>query len=193
MKADEAVANEQAKAAKAIKDECDSDLAEALPALNAAMEALNTLTPQDITIVKTMKSPPHMIKLVLEAVCVIKGIKPDRVNDPSGSGKKIEDYWGPSKKMLGDMKFLESLITFDKVIFFFSYLFTIKSCVLTLSQTSPGFYVSAVQVFRKHCRKRRNCSLRACVFLLLLVYHPIPCFNSFPNKPWFLCVCSTSL
>ena len=32
---------------------------------------------------------------------------------------------------------------------------------LTLSQTSPGFYVSAVQVFWKHCGKRRNCSLRA--------------------------------
>ena len=25
---------------------------------------------------------------------------------------------------------------------------------LTLSQTSPGFYVSAVQVFQKHCGKR---------------------------------------
>ena len=24
---------------------------------------------------------------------------------------------------------------------------------LTLSQTSPGFYVSAVQIFRKHCEK----------------------------------------
>ena len=31
--------------------------------------------------------------------------------------------------------------------------------ILTLSQTSPGFYASAVQVFRKHCGKRRNCSL----------------------------------
>lgn len=26
----------------------------------------------------------------------------------------IEDYWGPSKKLLGDLKFLESLKTFDK-------------------------------------------------------------------------------
>ena len=31
-------------------------------------------------------------------------------------------------------------------------------CNLTLSQTSPGFYVSAVQVLWKHCGKRRNCS-----------------------------------
>ena len=28
---------------------------------------------------------------------------------------------------------------------------------LYLSQTSPGFYVSAVEVFWKHCEKRRNC------------------------------------
>ena len=29
---------------------------------------------------------------------------------------------------------------------------------LTLFHTSPCFYVSAVQVFRKHREKRRNCS-----------------------------------
>jgi hypothetical protein len=39
----------------------------------------------------------------MEAVCVVRGIKPDRIPDPSGSGKKIEDFWGPAKKMLGDM------------------------------------------------------------------------------------------
>ena len=39
-------------------------------------------------------------------------------------------------------------------------LFQHKICYmsLNLSQTSPGFYVSAVQVFLKHCGKRRNCS-----------------------------------
>lgn len=72
---------------------------------------------QDITIVKSMKSPPYLVRLVMESLCVLKGIKPDRVPDPSGSGKKIEDYWGPSKKLLGDMKFLESLHNFDKVCF----------------------------------------------------------------------------
>ena len=107
------MANEQAEAAAAIKDECDANLAEAMPVLNAAVAALNTLTPADIAVVKTMKSPPMGIRLVCEALCVLKGIKPDRVND-AATGRKIEDYWGPSKKMLGDMKFLESLLTFDK-------------------------------------------------------------------------------
>ena len=34
-----------------------------------------------------MKSPPYGVKLVLEAVCTIKGVKPERVPDPSGSGR----------------------------------------------------------------------------------------------------------
>lgn len=46
VKADEAVANKQAMAAKAIKQECDADLGEALPIMNAALAALNTLTNQ---------------------------------------------------------------------------------------------------------------------------------------------------
>lgn len=46
VKVDEAVANEQAMAAKAIKDECDADLSEAKPILTSALAALNTLTPQ---------------------------------------------------------------------------------------------------------------------------------------------------
>ncbi|XP_071822297.1 dynein axonemal heavy chain 7-like isoform X1 [Apostichopus japonicus] len=114
VKADEEVANKQAEAAKAIKDECDADLAVALPILNSALSALNTLTPQDITVVKNLKSPPAAVRLVMEAVCILKSFKPDRVPDPSGAGKKIEDYWPPSKRMLGDMKFLQSLMDYDK-------------------------------------------------------------------------------
>ena len=53
--AEEAVANDAAAAAQAIKDECESDLAEAIPALEAAISALNTLKPSDITLVKSMK------------------------------------------------------------------------------------------------------------------------------------------
>ncbi|XP_053132763.1 dynein axonemal heavy chain 7 isoform X3 [Hemicordylus capensis] len=114
VKADEAVANEQAMAAKAIKDECDADLAEALPILESALAALDTLTAQDITVVKSMKSPPAGVKLVMEAICILKGIKADKIPDPTGTGKKMEDFWGPAKKLLGDMRFLQSLHEYDK-------------------------------------------------------------------------------
>ncbi|KAL1389180.1 hypothetical protein pipiens_001339 [Culex pipiens pipiens] len=113
VKKDEAAAQEQAAAANEIKEVCDAKLADAMPILNAALEALNTLTPQDITIVKTMKSPPIGVKVVMEAVCILKDLKPDRVQAPSGVGM-VEDYWGPAKKLLGDMKFLDGLLNFEK-------------------------------------------------------------------------------
>ena len=45
--------------------------------------------PQDITIVKTMNNPPAGVKLVMSAVCIMKDIKPERINDPAGTGQKV--------------------------------------------------------------------------------------------------------
>jgi len=70
--------------------------------------------PADITIVKSMKNPPAGVKLVMSAVCVMRDVKPEKINDPSGKGEKILDYWGPSKKLLGDMNFLQNLQQYDK-------------------------------------------------------------------------------
>lgn len=67
----------------------------------------------DITLVKSMKNPPSAVKLVMAAVCVMKAVPADRIND-AASGKKIVDYWGPSKRILGDMGFLQSLKDYDK-------------------------------------------------------------------------------
>ncbi|KNC96829.1 uncharacterized protein SPPG_07663 [Spizellomyces punctatus DAOM BR117] len=114
VKVDEEAANKKAGEAKAIKDDCEADLAEAIPALESALEALDTLKPQDITLVKSMKNPPGAVKLVMEAICIMKGIKPARIKDPGGSGKMVEDYWGPAQKVLGDSHFLQSLKTYDK-------------------------------------------------------------------------------
>ncbi|XP_075900184.1 dynein axonemal heavy chain 3 [Nelusetta ayraudi] len=114
VSADEKVANDAAAAAKAIKDDCEGDLAEAMPALEAALSALDTLKPSDITVVKSMQNPPALVKLVMESICIMKGIKPERKPDPGGSGKMIEDYWGPSKKLLSDLKFLDGLKSYDK-------------------------------------------------------------------------------
>ena len=59
-----------------------------------------------------MKNPPIGVKLAMEAVCVLKNVKPER--KPDGTGKMVEDYWGPSVKLLADFKFLDSLKAYDK-------------------------------------------------------------------------------
>jgi len=43
VRGEEALANEQAAASQALKEECEADLAEAIPALNSALAALDTL------------------------------------------------------------------------------------------------------------------------------------------------------
>lgn len=43
MKLDEEVASRKAEEAQLLKNECESDLAEAIPALEAALSALDTL------------------------------------------------------------------------------------------------------------------------------------------------------
>lgn len=113
VKRDEVIANKQAEEAAGMEDECSKDLAQAVPMLEEALQALNTLKPTDITLVKSMKNPPNPIKLVMAAVCVMKGVAPDRVNDPA-TGKKKLDYWAPSKRVLGEMTFLQSLKEYDK-------------------------------------------------------------------------------
>uniref|UniRef100_A0A663MC17 Dynein axonemal heavy chain 12 n=1 Tax=Athene cunicularia TaxID=194338 RepID=A0A663MC17_ATHCN len=90
VKVDEEIATEKAEEAQMLKNECESDLAEAIPALEAALDALDTLKPSDISIVKSMKNPPSGVKLVMAAVCVMKDIKPEKIADPSETRGKVK-------------------------------------------------------------------------------------------------------
>ena len=115
VQAEEEKANAQAEAAQAIKDDCEAQLAEAMPILEAAIAALNTLQKSDITEVKSMKSPPDGVRLTMEAVCILCGVKPTRGRDPNNPSKVVFNYWDSAKKeLLGDPKFLQNLIKFDK-------------------------------------------------------------------------------
>ena len=74
----------------------------AMPLLEKALAALNTLTKGDITEVKSMKNPPSVVKLVMESVCHMLGVKPKKVQDPANPSKKVDDYWEGSQKLLGE-------------------------------------------------------------------------------------------
>lgn len=47
---------------------------QAMPMLEAALSALDTLTKSDITEVKAMKNPPRAVKIVMEACCIMKDV-----------------------------------------------------------------------------------------------------------------------
>ena len=51
---DEAEANAEAQKSAAMKQECEEELAEAIPALESALSALDTIKPADIGVIKTM-------------------------------------------------------------------------------------------------------------------------------------------
>ncbi|KAJ3111551.1 Dynein heavy chain 1, axonemal [Phlyctochytrium bullatum] len=111
---EEASASKKAEETKSIAEDAKRDLDEALPALDAAVESLNSLSKNDIIEVRSMQRPPEGVKLVIEAICIMKGIKPKKV-DSDKVGKKVDDYWEPGRALLADpQKFLDSLMNFDK-------------------------------------------------------------------------------
>jgi hypothetical protein len=52
---------------------------QAIPILNDALSALDTIKEADITYIKKLTNPPSAIKTVLQAVCVVLDIKPAKV------------------------------------------------------------------------------------------------------------------
>jgi dynein heavy chain len=113
VNAEAAECGKQADAANAIKAECEADLAEAIPALQAAEKALKSLDKSDITEMKAMKKPSHAIKMVMAACCHMFGIKPDK--KVKEGDMKIDPFWPPAvKELLGDPKFLSRLQTYDR-------------------------------------------------------------------------------
>lgn len=87
-----AEAKKQGDAANEIKQECEEGLKLAMPALEAALDALNTLRPADIKLVQSFKNPPGTVKLVMEAVCVVLEIKPARVPDPASGMTSLDVF-----------------------------------------------------------------------------------------------------
>ena len=65
---------------------------------------------------------------------------------------------------------------------------TLNFIPLTLFQTNPGFHVYAVQVFLKHCGKRKNCSLRAISAFPPVFSTHLENFQPFSSSQIFICI-----
>ncbi|XP_034845406.1 dynein heavy chain 2, axonemal [Mirounga leonina] len=94
----EKIAIEEVKC-QALADNAQKDLEEALPALEEAMRALESLNKKDIGEIKSYGRPPAQVEIVMQAVMILRG------NEPT---------WAEAKRQLGEQNFIKSLIHFDK-------------------------------------------------------------------------------
>ena len=81
------------------KEEAEIALAEALPALELARNALNNLSAGEITEIRSFAKPPREVQKVCECICVIKGIK--------------DTSWKSAKAMMSQTDFKSSLTSLD--------------------------------------------------------------------------------
>ena len=114
---DEAAANEQAAAAKKIKDESQAKVEEAQPLVEQAERAVQDLDPKALQEVKALKAPPVGVKYVIEVVCTLLGgqYKPKPVRDPQ-TGKMSVPYWDHAKSVLLTGEFKSILLQAYPVI-----------------------------------------------------------------------------
>ena len=70
-----------------IAADAQADLNAAMPAMNAAVGALNALSKNDITEIKSFAKPPPLVQTTMECVCLLLG-------QPT--------TWDSAKKVLGD-------------------------------------------------------------------------------------------
>nr|XP_057922299.1 dynein axonemal heavy chain 6 isoform X3 [Doryrhamphus excisus] len=132
VKEEEAMAKVKAEDTQAIADDCQRDLNEALPALEGANQALNSLDKADISELKVFTKPPDLVMTVMEAVCILLNCKTD---------------WASAKKLLGDANFTRYLTDYDKD--------NIKPQVLAKLQkyiNNPDFVPDKVEKVSKACK-----------------------------------------
>jgi dynein heavy chain len=96
---DEAVVTQQAAEVSVVQADAQKDLDVAMPALSNAIKALDSLSKNDITEVKSFAKPPAAVEAVMNAVCLLLNEK---------------QSWDAAKKVLSDVAFLDRLKSYDK-------------------------------------------------------------------------------
>jgi dynein heavy chain, axonemal len=96
---EEAVAKALMEEAESIRRECEEGLQQALPALEAAEDALQTLSAKDIQEIKTFTTPPCNVEKTMNAVLLLLGEK---------------EGWASAKMCLGKMDFIARLTGYPR-------------------------------------------------------------------------------
>ncbi|KAJ1345264.1 hypothetical protein BSLG_000778 [Batrachochytrium salamandrivorans] len=84
---------------RAVAEAAQEDLDQAMPALSAAVKALEAINKKDLNEIRSYGKPPPLVEKVMEAIMVLK---------------KCEPTWEEAKRQIGNPYFIKQLINFDK-------------------------------------------------------------------------------
>ena len=87
----EKIQDEEAKC-RAIAENAQQDLNEALPALEEAVKALESLNKKDMTEIKSYGRPPPLVEKVMEAVMILRGSEPSWAEAKRQLGKSFKIF-----------------------------------------------------------------------------------------------------
>lgn len=141
VKKDEAQVSEITSQVNDLSEHVKNIMEDALPYIIDAEKALTLLTTADLTAIRTMKSPPVPVKIIMETICILRDINKDKPNATT------DEYWGISKKMLNDPKFIENLLKFERD----SIPDVISEKLQTKMSTSDAFDVDKIKLISIAC------------------------------------------
>jgi len=110
---EEEMAAKQAQEAEQLLADCTQELAKFTPKLKEAQSKMDALTVKDINELRTYKDPPRLVKVVLEAVAILREF-PIVYTPKADNPKEMEaNMWATAKKLLTQQNFLSGFSTFD--------------------------------------------------------------------------------
>ncbi len=117
QKVQKIVSRVTAKADEILKTklEAERDLEKAKPALDSAVEALNSISSKDINSMKSLRKPPDVIKRIMDCVLILYHSPISKINwHEVKDNMVIMASYEESLKLMNDLSFLQKLLTFPK-------------------------------------------------------------------------------
>eukprot|EP00831_Metopus_contortus_P050074 TRINITY_DN4198_c0_g1_i4.p2 TRINITY_DN4198_c0_g1~~TRINITY_DN4198_c0_g1_i4.p2 ORF type:complete len:153 (-),score=46.62 TRINITY_DN4198_c0_g1_i4:456-914(-) len=109
---EEMLATQQAQEAEKLLTECTQELAKFTPKLKEAQDKMGALSAKEINELKTYHEPPKLVKVVMEAVVVLREAPIVLSPNPSNPKEQIPNMWASAKKTSYSLRFFEWLHIF---------------------------------------------------------------------------------
>ena len=104
------------------KEAIEQVLVAAAPDVSSAIESLREVSAKDIATIKSLKSPPAVVKVLMDVVLILMQRQVVKMAQAEEKGVAMyKDSWSMAAQLMGEPNFIESLISMPVAVDTFSY------------------------------------------------------------------------